>query len=390
MIASSPNDILESPGVLIASSNPYLRRQIIDHLPLHWRPVEEAIGGAEALGKLEFSDCRMLLLDRHLPDLDVEELTSMVRLRYPGVDVHTIDGEMTGLPAAWHATPLPQEGSRIAGAGAAVIPLEGMVGSSEAMAAVYRAVRKVAPRDTAVLVTGETGTGKELVARAVHQLSPRNAKPLVVINCAAIPESLLESELFGYVRGAFTGAAQSRLGRIQTANGGTLFLDEIGEMPLALQAKLLRFLESGELQRLGSTETWKADVRVVTASNRNLRQSIRQHIFRDDLYYRLCVFPVTLPALRDRREDIPAIADFFLQHYLPNGSLSAAAVVKLQSYCWPGNVRELKHVIERATILAEEPDVGPDGLIFDADELPLSESSNPNLSTTEPAVLLSA
>jgi transcriptional regulator with GAF, ATPase, and Fis domain len=241
-----------------------------------------------------------------------------------------------------------------------------MVGSSEAMRHVSRAVRRVAPRDTAVLIIGETGTGKELIAQQLHRLSPRRAKPFVVINCAAIPEALLESELFGYVRGAFTGAAQSRLGRIQAANGGTLFLDEIGEMPISLQAKLLRFLESGELQRLGSTETWHADVRVVSATNRDLRQLSAKSLFRSDLYYRLCVFPIVLPPLRDRGGDVAELATHFLHRFSAEMRLSQAAVKRLAAYPWPGNVRELRHVIERATILAVVPEITDSELLFDA------------------------
>jgi transcriptional regulator with GAF, ATPase, and Fis domain len=349
MISSSHNPAPENSGVLIASSNTFFRQQIIENLPPSWSPIEEAQGGAEALGKLETSDCRTLLLDRKLPDLNVEELTATVRMRYPGVDVRTIDGDATRLPALWQTGPAHSERAAISSRLDEVIPLEGMIGQSSAMADVYRAIRKVAPRDTAVLVTGETGTGKELIAQAVHRLSPRGEKPIVVINCAAIPESLLESELFGYVRGAFTGAAQSRLGRIQAAHGGTLFLDEIGEMPISLQAKLLRFLESGELQRLGSTETWRADVRVVAATNQNLCDS---QTFRPDLYYRLCVFPVALPPLRERREDILELSEHFLRRFSPHASFSESAVKKLTAHDWPGNVRELKHVIERATILS--------------------------------------
>lgn len=354
MIQSQQVETIENPGVLIASSNPSLRQQVIERLPSGWHRVEEAVGGAEALGKLEVSDCRMLLLDRELPDLNVEELMALVRRDYPGVDVRTIDDLKNSPPA------VPNNTARDEPA------LDGLVGHSQAMAAVYRGVRLVAPRDTSVLVTGETGTGKELIAQQLHRLSPRHAKPMVVINCAAIPETLLESELFGYVRGAFTGAAQSRLGRIQSANGGTLFLDEIGEMPLALQAKLLRFLESGELQRLGSTETWKADVRVVTATNRNLRQLSGQQAFRDDLYYRLCVFPIALPPLRERREDIEELARHFLRTFAAQARLTSSCLQRLEDYDWPGNVRELKHVIERATILCSRAEIGAEDLVFDS------------------------
>jgi transcriptional regulator with GAF, ATPase, and Fis domain len=229
-----------------------------------------------------------------------------------------------------------------------------MVGNSVAMQRVYMMTRLVAPRDTAVLITGDSGAGKELIAQAVHQLSPRNERPFVVINCAAIPEALLESELFGYARGAFTGAVQSRVGRIHAAHGGTLFLDEIGELPLGLQAKLLRFLESGEVQRLGSTDVFRVDVRVVAATNADLLRRVKEREFRKDLYYRLSVFPIEVPSLAERTEDVAALAVHFVDVLGPKSmTLDAAALALLEKHDWPGNVRELKHVIERATILAQ-------------------------------------
>jgi transcriptional regulator with GAF, ATPase, and Fis domain len=238
-----------------------------------------------------------------------------------------------------------------------VLPLPEMVGESPAMLELARLVRLVAPRSASVLIEGETGTGKELVAKAVHRLSARASKPFAVLNCAAIPESLLEAELFGHTRGAFTGAVQSRTGRIEAAHGGTLFLDEIGEMPLALQAKMLRFLESGELQRVGDNEILKVDVRVVAASHQPLRQRAKEKVFRLDLYHRLAVFPVSIPALRDRMEDVPTLAEFLLGKLgeeMPVKRLSAGAAKRLMEYDWPGNVRELGHVLERGTILAED------------------------------------
>ncbi len=232
-----------------------------------------------------------------------------------------------------------------------------MVGESVGMQELARMVRLVAPRSTTVLIEGDTGTGKELVAKAVHQLSKRASKPFQVLNCAAIPESLLEAELFGHTRGAFTGAVQSRTGRIEAANGGTLFLDEIGEMPLALQAKMLRFLESGELQRVGDNEMLRVDVRVVAASHQPLQQRAREGTFRLDLYHRLAVFPVKVPALRDRMEDVPVLADYLLAKLgeeMPVKRLSPRATARLKEHDWPGNVRELAHVLERAAILAED------------------------------------
>lgn len=230
--------------------------------------------------------------------------------------------------------------------------LPGLIGTSEAIRRVYSMVRMVAPRDTTVLISGESGTGKDLVAQAVHLLSPRHSGPFVVINCAAIPEPLLEAELFGYVKGAFTGAVQSRVGRIHAAHKGTLFLDEIGDMPLALQSKMLRFLEQGEVQRLGSTDNFRVDVRVLAATNTRLQDSVQKKLFREDLYYRLAVFPIQLPQLRDRISDLPALASSFLGRFAnrPMG-IEEGAMKMLQQHAWPGNVRELRNMMERASIL---------------------------------------
>jgi len=224
-----------------------------------------------------------------------------------------------------------------------------MIGNSRIMQPVYRWVRLLAPRNTTVLITGATGCGKEVVARAIHQLSPRAARAFAVVNCAAIPESAAGvSEEFG-----FPGAMQSYVGRIQAAQGGTLFLDEIGEMPLSLQPKLLRFLEQKELQRLGSAEVVRVDARVVSATNAHLLTLVREGKFREDLYYRLCAFPIEVPPLRDRPEDIAQLSSYFLEKYalrLPAPQMSAEALQLLKTQPWAGNIRELQNVIERALI----------------------------------------
>jgi transcriptional regulator with GAF, ATPase, and Fis domain len=235
-----------------------------------------------------------------------------------------------------------------------------LVGNAACMLEVSRRVRLVAPRSTPVLIEGPTGSGKELVAEALHRLSPRSRKPMVAINCAAIPEALLEAELFGHTRGAFTGAVQGRVGRIESANGGTLFLDEIGEMPLGLQSKLLRFVECGELQRIGDNETVRVDVRIIAATHLPLSSQTQSGGFRSDLYYRLAVFLIRTPALAEHEEDLPMLIEHFLKKLgrdTPRKRVDAGADAKLAAHNWPGNVRELEHVLERAIILAGDSPV---------------------------------
>jgi len=235
-----------------------------------------------------------------------------------------------------------------------------LIGYAPCMLEISRRIRLVAQRSTPVLIEGPTGSGKELVAEALHRLSTRARKPFVAINCAAIPEALLEAELFGHTRGAFTGAVQGRTGRIEGADGGTLFLDEIGEMPLALQSKLLRFVESGELQRVGENETLKVDVRIVAATHQALAQQTVSGAFRSDLYYRLAVFLIRTPSLAEHAEDLPLLVDHFMERMgreAPVKRLASDALAKLAAHDWPGNVRELEHVLERGAILAGDESV---------------------------------
>jgi formate hydrogenlyase transcriptional activator len=233
---------------------------------------------------------------------------------------------------------------------------EQIIGSSAALESVLEQVERVAPTDSTVLIQGETGTGKELIARAVHNLSTRCGRPFVKLNCAAIPFDLLESELFGHERGAFTGAIAQKIGRFELADKGTLFLDEVGDIPPGLQPKLLRVLQEQEFERLGSTRTHQVDVRLVAATNRNLVDMVKRNEFRSDLYYRLDVFPVPLPPLRARREDIPALVEHFVEIYARRMSkqidhISTETMLELTSYTWPGNIRELQNFIERSVIL---------------------------------------
>jgi transcriptional regulator with GAF, ATPase, and Fis domain len=260
--------------------------------------------------------------------------------------------------------------------------VEGIIGKSPKLLEALDKVIQVAPFDNTVLILGETGVGKEGLVRAIHQLSPRRSKPLVKVNCAAIPVSLVESELFGHEKGAFTGALERRIGKFEMASGGTLFLDEIGELPLEVQSKLLRALQEKEIERVGGRTTIHTDVRIVTATNRDLPREIADGRFRLDLYYRINVFPIRLPALRERREDIPDLAAYFLQMYgsqinRENIAISTAAMRQLYEYDWPGNIRELQHLVERHVL-------GCRGGIIEAFEMPEPIPTGPAVTISEP------
>jgi DNA-binding NtrC family response regulator len=368
--AATPNFISLQSKVLVASADPGFRNSIVNSARYADSLCAEAEGGAHALAILKTTDCSNVLLDLNLPDLDSTELARIIVQRYPQIEVGFIDSHGGSAQVA-ELNEFGQRGETFRSRPSEVSvglankeyfvgfeePLAGMIGASGAMQTVYRLARMVAKRDTAVLITGETGTGKELVAEAIHKMSARARQPFVVINCAAIPEALFEAELFGHARGAFTGANQSRLGRIHMAQRGTLFLDEIGELPLSMQAKLLRFLQDGEVQRLGSSDVYRVDVRVVAATNVRLSELVHAKQFREDLFYRLAVFPIAVPPLRDRLEDIEGLAGHFLKNLcseidVPAKSLTATALEYLQRSAWAGNIRELQHVIERAFILS--------------------------------------
>ena len=402
---------------LLISPDTSLRERLSETLVgLRWQ-VREAATGAQAWSAADGVAIEAAIVDSWLPDLDLNEFLREFQSSFAGVDVLTADGtvnadgprspyrqellyalrisqdassssERRTDTAAWNVAPEVDEtpqGNAIAPIAASLLArtettapdrrsterrhldhriqnqrLPELIGSAPPMLEVSRRVRLVAPRSTPVLIEGPTGSGKELVAQALHRLSPRARKPFVAINCAAIPEALLEAELFGHTRGAFTGATHGRTGRIEAADGGTLFLDEIGEMPLALQSKLLRFLECGELQRVGNNETVKVDVRIIAATHRALAKNASEGQFRLDLYYRLAVFLIRTPALMEHSEDLPVLVQYFLDKMgrtEPVKRIDAEALAFLSAHLWPGNVRELEHVLERASILAGDAPV---------------------------------
>ncbi|WP_193075730.1 sigma-54-dependent transcriptional regulator [Pseudomonas sp. FME51] len=279
----------------------------------------------------------------------------------------------------------------------------GIIGASPAMLTLFKRIRKVAPTMSTVLIQGESGTGKELVARALHENSPRARAPMISVNCAAIPESLIESELFGHEKGAFTGAVAGRTGLVEAANGGTLFLDEIGELPLEAQARLLRVLQESEIRRVGSVQSQKVDVRLVAATHRDLKTLARQGLFREDLYYRLNVIELRLPPLRERGDDVMLIAEALLARIgrnmaTPTLHFNKEATDSIRHYQWPGNVRELENAIERAAILCDEDEISTDllGIEPDIEQERTSQATSalesmrsPSTSNTEPAEDLS-
>ncbi|PWW38978.1 two-component response regulator CbrB [Chromohalobacter israelensis] len=368
--------------ILIVENEDATRHALKTLLERHAYRVEEAasLGAAQALAPQTFDlvicDLRlagedgtqMLALSAPTPVLVMTDHASLrkavVALKEGAVDCITKpldDDEVVTTVARVSGSPGPARDASPPG-----VP-SGMIGECAAMQCVYERIRKTAPADVTVLVQGESGTGKELVARALHRQSRRAKAPLICVNCAAIPETLIESELFGHEKGAFTGANSARTGLVEAADGGTLFLDEIGELPLDAQARLLRVLQEGEIRRIGSVETRYVDVRLIAATHRDLQSLSRSGEFRLDLYYRLNVMQIDLPPLRERDDDILAIAKILLEracarHARPGLRLSRAARRDILGYAWPGNVRELENALERGVILAEGHLIHPDDL----------------------------
>jgi nitrogen regulation protein NR(I) len=368
--------------VLIVDDELNIRRVLAAMLKREGYEVTTAADGEQALAVLLKTPVQVMVTDLVMPRLSGLELLQRVALQYPDVPViiitahGTVDSAVAALKAGafdYVTKPFEQEELKKVIAKAAraheletqnLHPSEGdrppLVGQSAAMRQVFDMVARVADSPSTVLVTGESGTGKELVARELHRGSSRRDKPLIKVNCAAMPKDLVESELFGYEKGAFTGAVGSKPGRFELADGGTLFLDEIGEVPLEMQVKLLRALQESEFERVGGIKTIRVDVRLIAATNRDLKALIAEGRFREDLYYRLNVVPIALPALRERKEDIPPLVAHFIEKY--NRRLGKRvervedeAMQLLLGYSWPGNIRELENLMERSVLFADGP-----------------------------------
>jgi len=373
--------------LLVADDDPVARDLLVEVLERDGYRVRAAGGGADAVRLAESEVIDLALVDLRMPDVDGLAVLQRLTALHPTAPVviltafATIDTAIEAIRAgaydylskpfrieeirmvvrrALEAQRLTRENLEYRRSLRERYAVEGLVGQSPAMVSLYKLVARVAALDTTVLIEGETGTGKELVARAIHYASPRAPRPFVVVDCAALPETLVESELFGHERGAFTGATRARRGLLETADGSTCLLDEVGELTPPLQAKLLRVLQEKVVRRVGGNEPIAVDVRIVAATNRDLRKRVEEGAFREDLYYRLNVVSIRVPPLRERREDVPLLAQHFLRRCAaaagkPVEGFAPEALAGLAAHAWPGNVRELEHAVERAVALASAP-----------------------------------
>jgi len=369
-----------NPRILIVEDDPTLRMALLDTLETVGFQVFEACNGKEALLQLMHQDVEVIVSDVQMDVMDGNELLKATREKYPSIPFVM----MTAHASVERAVAAMRDGAtdylqKPFEARSLVATVERMVkrsglDSSEMIAEdaktkrILEIVRRVAPSDASIMISGESGTGKEVLAKAIHEFSNRSDKPFVALNCAAIPENMLEAILFGYEKGAFTGATTAREGKFEQANGGTLLLDEISEMALELQSKLLRVLQEQEVERLGGKATIPLDVRVLATTNRHLTTEVGEGRFREDLYFRLNVFPIELPALRERCDDIIPLAYRFIDRYRSGKplTLSPASEQKLLSHGWRGNIRELGNCIHRACILAPGSEITPNDIVFDA------------------------
>lgn len=385
---------MASRRVLVVDDEENIRNLLSQILRQEGFEVETASDGATGLRKASSGEFDLVLLDVRIPEKDGMEVLREIRREDPGAVVMIVTGYATlemAVEAMRHGAfdyiskpfkkdelvvkvrraleheQLREENRKLHEELRARFKFEGIVGTSPKMQEVLRVAAAVAPTDATVLIYGETGTGKEILARSIHYQSPRAHGPFVAINCGAIPETLLETELFGHEKGAFTSAVGSRVGKFEAADGGTIFLDEVGDMSPAMQVKLLRVLQERTFERVGSNKPVRVDVRVIAATNKDLRQAIRDGRFREDLFYRLSVVPIELPPLRERVEDIPLLAQHFLEKYRQKygkavTGFTPQAVRKMRRYSWPGNVRELEFAVERAVILSRTPEIWAEDL----------------------------
>ncbi|MBF0493084.1 MAG: sigma-54-dependent Fis family transcriptional regulator [Deltaproteobacteria bacterium] len=400
-----------TPKILIAEDENSLRTILKKLFSEKGYQVETCSEGKLALYKLEQEDFDMALLDLKMPEMTGFEVLTQIKIQKPELPVLLMTAQDTMKNAveamkqgAFDYITKPFELDELEVIVERALQTKKLtddvkelqqelhnkqfdrqakiIGKSRAIREVYKAIGKVANSNVSVLITGESGTGKELLAKAIHLASPRATAPFIAVNCASIPKELLESELFGYRKGAFTGADESRAGYFEAANHGTLFLDEIGDMPIALQAKLLRSLQEGEIQRLGSTQSIAIDVRILSATNQDLSKMVDEKKFREDLYFRLNVVPLLLPALREREEDIEILAQYFIEKYslefsCPSKVLSEECIQLLKAYPWPGNIRELENVIKRTLVMGA-------GNVISAKEIaPMLREKKAGLSRTE-------
>lgn len=388
-------------NILVVEDDDALRDALLITLDTAGHLAKGAGSGPEALGMLEQGQFNMVVSDLRMSPMDGLQLLNEIHARYPALpvmlmtafgDVEKAVAAMRGGACDFMLKPFEPKALLAQIARYATPPQsEGVVGEDAATQQVLLLASRVARTDATVLLTGESGTGKEVFARYIHEQSQRAKGPLVAINCAAIPDSLLEATLFGHERGAFTGAQAAQAGKFEQANGGTLLLDEISEMPLGLQAKLLRVLQEREVERVGGKKPIPLDIRVLATSNRDMPAEVKSGRFREDLFYRLNVFPLLIPPLRDRPRDILPLARHFLAQQGGQGGrtlhFDAAAEAKLAAYGWPGNVRELENVVQRAVIMAPGEVVGPDSLLVSAPERPVSPAiqSPPTVATVAPA-----
>jgi len=398
--------------ILLAEDDEIMRITIQDRLEKHHWHVDAVPNGKEAVTRLENENYHLVISDIRMPGLDGWQLLKFVQKTVPNTDIIMMtafgsvddaiesvkDGAADYILKPFNMDDLIIRVSRILETQAIKARCSSLeencremhpdlIGSSQAMEEVHGLIKQVAPSDSTVLILGETGTGKELVANSIHKNSNRAEKPFVRINCAAIPDGLMESELFGHEKGAFTGAHARKPGKFELADGGTMLLDEVAELPLPLQAKLLRVLQENTYERVGGTGTINIDVRIICATSKDMEQAVKNGGFRQDLYYRLNVIPINLPPLRERKDDIPALTGHFLREFsMKRGiamEISPEAMQCLLDYPYPGNVRELKNIIERASVLAPEPVIRPA-------DLPADFNSTAGLEKHAPEMNLSA